>query len=91
MGGDKVFRQIVTIEDAIARGNNLIDLDEIRDENSDETYNNLWTSNIKLLEEIICVKNAIKSIDDFKKAAEKQKKIYEEMEKAIKSLCQLNE
>ena len=28
-------------------------------------YNNLWTSNIKLLEEIISIKNKIKTLEDY--------------------------
>lgn len=40
--GDNVWRQIVNIEDMIAGGNDLIDIDEIKAENSIETFNNLY-------------------------------------------------
>ena len=42
LGGDRIWRQIVTIEDAIAQGNDKIDLEEIRDENSEDTFDNLY-------------------------------------------------
>ncbi|MDB6372285.1 terminase family protein [Photorhabdus bodei] len=40
--GDGMWRQIVTIDDAIAKGFNLIDRDEIKGENSPEDYENLY-------------------------------------------------
>jgi len=42
---DKQFRQIVTIEDALRGGCDLFDLDELREENSDEDFENLFMCN----------------------------------------------
>lgn len=39
---DKIWRQIVTLQDAIDNGWDLTDIDEIRDENSPEEYDNLY-------------------------------------------------
>jgi hypothetical protein len=39
---DKIWRQIVTLQDAIDHGWDLTDIDEIRDENSPEEYDNLY-------------------------------------------------
>lgn len=39
---DKVWRQVVTIHDAIARGLNKVDLNELRDENSEDDFENLY-------------------------------------------------
>ncbi|UJD79831.1 helix-turn-helix domain-containing protein [Serratia rubidaea] len=39
---DKTWRQIVTLQDAIDHGWDLTDIDEIRDENSPEEYDNLY-------------------------------------------------
>lgn len=39
---DSVWRQIVTVEDAIATGFNLVDLDELRDEYADDEFANLF-------------------------------------------------
>lgn len=42
LGGDNIWRQIVNIHDAIARGLNRVDLDEIRDENPPDEFRNLY-------------------------------------------------
>jgi len=42
---DKQYRQIVTIEDALRGGCNLFDIDELRDENNDEDFDNLFMCN----------------------------------------------
>jgi uncharacterized protein YjcR len=42
---DKQFRQIVTIEDAMRGGCDLFDIDQLRDENSDEDFENLFMCN----------------------------------------------
>ncbi|WP_416261808.1 terminase large subunit domain-containing protein [Gibbsiella quercinecans] len=42
---DKQFRQIVTIEDALRGGCDLFDIDELRNENSDEDFENLFMCN----------------------------------------------
>lgn len=42
---DKQFRQIVTIEDAMRGGCDLFDIDELRNENSDEDFENLFMCN----------------------------------------------
>ncbi len=39
---DTVWRQIVTVEDAIASGFDLVDLDELRDEYADDEFANLF-------------------------------------------------
>ncbi len=39
---DKIWRQIVTLQDAIDHGWDLTDIDEIREENSPEEYDNLY-------------------------------------------------
>lgn len=39
---DKQYRQIVTIEDALKGGCDLFDIDELRNENSDEDFENLF-------------------------------------------------
>jgi uncharacterized protein YjcR len=40
--GDNIWRQIVTVQDVIDQGFPLIDLEEIRSENSDEDFDNLY-------------------------------------------------
>lgn len=40
--GDNIWRQIVTVQDVIDQGFPLIDLEEIRNENSDEDFDNLY-------------------------------------------------
>ncbi|ENA1773678.1 terminase family protein [Yersinia ruckeri] len=42
---DKQYRQIVNIEDAERGGCNLFDIDELRNENSDEDFDNLFMCN----------------------------------------------
>lgn len=39
---DKQFRQIVTVEDAVRGGCNLLTIDDLRAENSDEDFANLY-------------------------------------------------
>lgn len=39
---DKVWRQIVTVEDAIAKGFDLVDLDELQDEYAEDEFANLF-------------------------------------------------
>ncbi|MER3735101.1 terminase family protein, partial [Klebsiella pneumoniae] len=39
---DKIWRQIVTLQDAVDHGWDLTDIDEIREENSPEEYDNLY-------------------------------------------------
>ncbi len=39
---DKTWRQIVTLEDAISHGWDLTDIDEVRDENGPDEYENLY-------------------------------------------------
>ncbi|WP_301691903.1 terminase large subunit domain-containing protein, partial [Klebsiella pneumoniae] len=39
---DKIWRQIVTLQDAVDNGWDLTDIDEIREENSPEEYDNLY-------------------------------------------------
>lgn len=41
LGGDKQWRQIITVEDAVAGGCDLFDLDQLRLEYSDDEYANL--------------------------------------------------
>lgn len=45
LGADGIWRQIVTLEQAVERGFDLIDIDQIRDENSLEQYDNLYGCN----------------------------------------------
>lgn len=40
--GDNIWRQVVTVQDVIDQGFPLIDLEEIRSENSDEDFDNLY-------------------------------------------------
>lgn len=40
--GDNIWRQIVTLEDAMKLGFDLVDIDEIRSENSLDEYANLY-------------------------------------------------
>ncbi|BEM27641.1 hypothetical protein SME05J_12110 [Serratia marcescens] len=42
---DKQFHQIVNIEDALRGGCDLFDLDELREENSDVDFDNLFMCN----------------------------------------------
>lgn len=42
LGGDNIWRQIVTLEDAVKLGFDLVDTEEIRNENSPDEYANLY-------------------------------------------------
>lgn len=42
LGGDNIWRQIVSLEDAVKLGFDLVDIDEIRNENSPDEYANLY-------------------------------------------------
>lgn len=42
MGPDRIWRHIVTVEDAVAKGFDLVDLDELRDEYAPDEFANLF-------------------------------------------------
>ncbi len=41
-GGDGIWRNVVTIEDAVAQGLNLVDLEQLKRENAPQAYRNLY-------------------------------------------------
>nr|VFJ42954.1 MAG: Uncharacterized protein YjcR [Candidatus Kentron sp. FM]VFJ43622.1 MAG: Uncharacterized protein YjcR [Candidatus Kentron sp. FM]VFK05641.1 MAG: Uncharacterized protein YjcR [Candidatus Kentron sp. FM] len=66
LGPDRIWRQIVTLEDAQEQGNDEFDTQELRDEYGKESYNNLFScvfldetqSIFKLAELLVCTRDS---------------------------------
>ena len=59
----EINTKLKNLQEEISNINKLIE--EFKDKDKDNNYNNLWSSNIKIREDMISLKSKLKAINDF--------------------------